>query len=221
MANIVGGVTSINNPRTNWAQTDAKKADFLKNKPSVANALKGKKTGEVVSLDDVSPIEHNLNVKISGVENVGDVKVLKCGKNFFDVSKVITLKNTALYGRRWVVNNGDGSITISTGSQTSAQASSPRTLRDYAPNLKVGQSYKLSADSTGENKYIYLTKCKESWMFRNTKTITEDMLNSDVLWYASGMETTATISNIQIELSAPSIPATEYEPSADLDYHHQ
>lgn len=64
MANIVGGVTSINNPRTNWAQTDAKKADYLKNKPPVANALKGNKAGAIISADDVSPVEHELDVKV-------------------------------------------------------------------------------------------------------------------------------------------------------------
>lgn len=64
MANIVGGVTSINNPRTNWAQTDKTKADFLKNKPSVANALKGTASGEAIAITDASPIEHEMGVKV-------------------------------------------------------------------------------------------------------------------------------------------------------------
>ena len=33
MASIVGGVTSINNPKTDYNQTDPNKADYLKNKP--------------------------------------------------------------------------------------------------------------------------------------------------------------------------------------------
>ena len=66
MANIVGGVTSINNPRTNWAQTDKTKADFLKNKPSVANALKGTASGEAIAITDASPIEHEMGVKVRG-----------------------------------------------------------------------------------------------------------------------------------------------------------
>lgn len=86
MANIVGGVTSINNPRTNWAQTDAKKADFLKNKPSVANALKGHKTGVAISASDVSPIEHELDIKITG-ENVEGTVVKRYGKNLANLLK--------------------------------------------------------------------------------------------------------------------------------------
>ena len=66
MANIVGGVTSINNPRTNWAQTDKTKADFLKNKPSVAPAIKGTASGEAIAITDASPIEHEMGVKVWG-----------------------------------------------------------------------------------------------------------------------------------------------------------
>lgn len=99
MANIVGGVTSINNPRTNWAQTDAKKADYLKNKPSVANALKGHKTGAVISADDVSPIEHELEVKIIG-ENVEGTVVKRYGKNLF-------ANDFSEYGKQeWITSNG-------------------------------------------------------------------------------------------------------------------
>ena len=185
--------------------------DSLKNKPSVSNALKSNKTGEVVSIDDVSPIVHRLDVKVSGVEDVSAVKVKRCGKNFFDVSKVITSKPTP---ERFVENNGDGSITVSVGSQTSTCAEkTPYTLRDYAPDLKVGEKYTLSADSTGTDNWIWLTGYNSSWYFSGNKTrtltITEEMLNSRVNWYASGTNTVATISNIQIELGKT---ATEYEP---------
>ena len=63
---IVGGVTSINNPRTNWNQTDSNKADYLKNKPDVANSIKQNKRGSIIKADDVSPIEHSLKVNVEG-----------------------------------------------------------------------------------------------------------------------------------------------------------
>lgn len=111
MANIVGGVTSINNPRTNWAQTDAKKADYLKNKPSVANALKGHKAGATISADDVSPIEHELDIKVTDADGVPmkGVTVTQYGKNlipypYYDRTK--TIKGVTF------TDNGDGTITV-------------------------------------------------------------------------------------------------------------
>ena len=83
MANIVGGVTSINNPKTDYNQTDPNKADYLKNKPltdqifdpksenaqsgkAVAQAipvLKGTAQGKgLITLNDVSPLEHKIKI---------------------------------------------------------------------------------------------------------------------------------------------------------------
>lgn len=111
MANIVGGVTSINNPRTNWAQTDKTKADFLKNKPSVANALKGTASGEAIAITDASPIEHEISVKVSGVSNLNTVKVKKLGKNIlpYPYTRMIPLTTNGIT----FTLNDDRSITIS------------------------------------------------------------------------------------------------------------
>lgn len=111
MANIVGGVTSINNPRTNWAQTDKTKADFLKNKPSVANALKGTASGEAIAITDVSPIEHEMGVKVSGVSDISTVKVKKLGKNIlpYPYTRMIPLTTNGIT----FTPNDDRSITIS------------------------------------------------------------------------------------------------------------
>lgn len=56
-------------------------------KASGGDALKGIASGEVVALKDVSPIEHNLKVEISGVDNPEAVKITTMGANLFDVSK--------------------------------------------------------------------------------------------------------------------------------------
>lgn len=170
-----------------------------------ANALKGTASGNVVTVKDVSPLPHNVTVKALGNTEGGNVNVKVCGKNLFDISKVIS--TTA------VVNNGDGTITVNTGSSAGISAKAPNTLRDYAPNLKVGETYFLSANSTPvegssyANNYIYIG---ETWFFNSAKKITESMLNSTVYWYTWGKShATTTISDIQIEHGKA---ATEYEP---------
>lgn len=123
------------------------------------------------------------------------------GKNLFDINKIISSGS---------VNVNDGTIHTAAGSGSSAcWAMAPNTLSDYCPDLKVGDIVTLSANSTGNSKRIHLTKSGEMWNFNTTKTITQDMLDSIVYFYASGVNTTADISNLQIELGST---ATEYEP---------
>ena len=65
---IIGNIVGVPNPKSDWAQNDETKADYIKNKPPLdvyANAIKGKASGAVVNLNDVSPIEHELKVKLS------------------------------------------------------------------------------------------------------------------------------------------------------------
>ena len=50
-------------------------------KNDYANALKGTVSGEVVRVDDVSPVEHTVKVKISGDIDPSTVKVSRYGKN--------------------------------------------------------------------------------------------------------------------------------------------
>lgn len=48
-----------------------------------ANALKGSKSGSAILIDDISPVTHNMGVKISSntVTDLTAVKVSRCGKN--------------------------------------------------------------------------------------------------------------------------------------------
>ena len=52
----------------------------------VANTLKGKKSGESVSISDVSPLEHNLSVKVENSESL-----MVSGKNLFNVHSMTNL----------------------------------------------------------------------------------------------------------------------------------
>ena len=122
----------------------------------------------------------------------------------FDISKVISSAN--------VINNGNVTLSVTpTPGSSGVAAANPNTLKDYAPYLKMGKTYILSANTTGNTKYIYLSVSKRSWVFDKTLTITENDLNSVFYWYANGIDTsfTAVISNIQIEEGST---ATAYEP---------
>lgn len=49
-----------------------------------ANTLKGIKSGEVVSLTDISPIPHELDIKVSGVDDLSNVEVCQYCKNLYN-----------------------------------------------------------------------------------------------------------------------------------------
>lgn len=126
------------------------------------------------------------------------------GKNLFNINNVVSSSN--------VKNNNDGTLSVTPQATSSGvYASEPKTLRDYAPNLEVEKTYVLSANTTGTGNRIYLNITKRAWQFGKSLTLTEDDLNSAVVWYANGTDTsfTATISNIQIEEGTV---ATDYEP---------
>lgn len=135
------------------------------------------------------------------------------GKNLFDISKVLT-NGTAL------VNNGNGTITVTAQSNNSqVVASEPRKLKDYCPNLQVGDSVYLTANSTGTSKYIYLVTTAQVWAFGTQRTITQNDLDSTVGWYASGVNTTATISDIMVSTSGGDYePYTGGNPAPNPDY---
>lgn len=127
----------------------------------------------------------------SPIESVGR-------KNLFDISKVVSNWNSST--NIGVRNNNDGTLTISAPSTSSSvQALAPNKLSDYCPNLKVGDVVYLNATTTGTQKYIYLITSASVWSFGSSaRTITQNDLDSGVLWYSSGANTTATISDIMI-----------------------
>ena len=62
-------------------ETEQKRADS-----TLSNALKGNKSGSAILIDDVSPVTHEMGVKVSSdtVTDLTAVKVIKCGKNLFN-----------------------------------------------------------------------------------------------------------------------------------------
>ena len=134
------------------------------------------------------------------------IQVKSVGKNLFDISKVIS--NWGSSTNTGIKNNNNGTLTVSSPSaSTTSIGLAPNTLKDYCPNLQVGDVVYLNATTTGTNKYIYLDVSVSLWSFGTKRTITQNDLDSKVYWYASGVNTTATISDIMI-----STDGGEYEP---------
>lgn len=188
-----------------------------------ANALKGHKTGQAISADDVSPIEHELDIKITG-ENVEGTKVTRLGKNFANLAGLPETKKykavtDTISGYRI---DDDGNIIITSCSTNIASLPYVGTnikLSELCPEARVGMTMRLRViDSYSEgaskgNVCIYLDKAATVWAFTETAkaiTITQNMLDSNVVFYASYTPNAVRIlSNFQIELGEN---ATEYEP---------
>ena len=125
--------------------------------------------------------------------NYGGVK-----ENLFDISKVQTLGP--------VVNNGDGSLSVSNYGVGVPNG----TLIDFCPDLVAGHVYTFSMITDGVT-IIYLGQACVPWSIGTSKILTENMLNSDVYFYndASGSSKVCTLKNIKIEEGSE---ATEYRP---------
>ena len=155
------------------------------------------------------------NLKLNGITK----QETRSGKNLFDISNVVSNWNSST--NIGVRNNNDGTLTVSAPSTSSSvQALAPNKLSDYCPNLKVGDVVYLNATTTGTQKYIYLLKSASVWSFGSSaRTITQNDLDSGVLWYSSGVSTSATISNIMISASGGEYePYTGGQPSPNPDY---
>lgn len=161
---------------------------------AVANALKGNLSGEIITINDVSPIEHKMTVKVKS-------------KNLFDISQIA--------GTAQLTNNGDGTITVAANAYS---VTTGKKLYELCPGVEIGDVCVLSLTTTsGYANWIYLSNYKKTWNAGTSLTITENILNSEVLVY--GMHTSeenygqeTVISDIQIEAGTV---ATEYAPYID------
>lgn len=118
------------------------------------------------------------------------------GGNLFDISRVNSTNG--------IVNNGDGTISITTPSGSSA-VTTGKTLSELCPGITPG-IYFLQAESTGKDKYIYFGQV---WHFGTSMELTEDDLGVPVNLYASGIDTNTAVSDIMLNIGSEPLP---YEP---------
>ena len=153
-----------------------------------AGALRGQASGKAITLSDVSPVEHEMEVKLSSdtITDFSGIKINVGGKNLFDVSKIINTE--------FITNNGDGHITIKSGSTSRPTGI---TLQELCPSLRVGDVVVLSAkNSTVGGSRIGVGSI---WNFGDARTITATNLNTKVALYCDNSVSEHTISDIQIE----------------------
>ena len=166
-------------------------------------------TGNPITLTDCAPINaESLVVELEPIqEGSGDpsptnirpitgyteCEVEDVGKNRFDISQIETIPGC-------LTNNGD-SLTVTT-SEVSSAVNCRKTIRDLMPFAKIGEEYIITANTTGSANYIYLDGAGANFVvaYGNNFIITSDVLNAEVLFYASGVVTSAVISEIMVRL---------------------
>ena len=172
----------------------SKNMSDIYNHNTFANALKGTASGVIVALDDVSPLEHNIGIKLRS-------------KNLFDVSKVPSgTTPNGIIG----INNGNGSITIKGYAYNTGLR-----LKDIAPNLKAGDTAILTVTYDNAPSYKSIV-VGVPWDYGKAVTVTEEMLNCVVNMYgnrnytADDETTIVTLSNIQIEIGTEATAHVPY-----------
>lgn len=155
-------------------------------------------TSQIVPVQDGEGDPSPDNIRpISGYTGA---KIKITGKNLFDVSKIEDVAGK-------LVNNGDGTITVTTPVGDSS-VNTGKTIRELVGDIPPGDYY-LNAETTATVKQIYLLELKSAWRFNQTRRITSADLDSTISFYASGSNATATISDIYLSpatLSGPYVP---------------
>ena len=159
--------------------------------------LKGATSGYGISIDDISPVQHDVRVKLGS-------------KNLFNIANVKNCTNGT------VVNNGEALTVTAPGTSAFTAYGVPNTLSHYAPQLEVGKTYTINAIKEGTTA-IYLRKrvdgvdvYKQTWRFSQSLPITQDALDAQVYWYGNGAGVATEISNIQIEEGETATTYTPY-----------
>lgn len=116
--------------------------------------------------------------------------------NLFDISKV--------QSRTTFIVNDDGTITLT----AQYNNRSANTLKDFAPDLKVGKAYTLSFETTGTSNVVFLSVPSIYWENGKSIVMTQEILDSYIYFYGVPDGNTI-IDKIQIQ---PGTSATTWEP---------
>lgn len=206
-----------------FKEEEALKADFgvvnVVNKVDasfVANALKGTASGSAVAMKDVSPLEHNIGVKLASdtITDFSTVTLTKYGKNLLDISKAITEPHNSSMCS--FVDNGDGTYTLTKKGQYGHRTNT------FPLNIKAGQKATLNlrfietfTQTEFFVRFVYADGSTEGceFTYRGNPSIFTAVKEvvSAYLYVGQGVADGSTIvlDKAQIELGTT---ATEYEP---------
>lgn len=187
----------------------SEKADEFGN--GYSNALKSKASGKIIRLDDVSPAEHTIKGRVTGVENIPDVRpsdvtILRRGKNLIDVAD-LTVERTIAWGSEHV-----GDFYLPSGTYTATCDFEQQGAQTHIA---------LSARKYGVAEVTYANVSSDNKSGRLSMTFTVPEGEHGVTLYvysnvtADVLNTKCVLSNIQIERGAAD---TGYEPYVDYPY---
>lgn len=235
-------VTEINNEINDEHYPSAKAVvneinnlyDYTNN--NVTNALRGSTSGNIVTLKDISPLPHDINVKLINGESV-----TVCSKNLFDKSKslidgiknetTISGKYQTVFNQADLVRNLKPNVKYTLSYEVEC-LSVPENAKNAVKNEKaVGLALRIKGGSAFVINY-QLMNAGEILNVSNTFTLTEEQYNSEnleMLAYCNGYTvdnfnyefSTEIIRNIQIEEGVnttdyvPYIEPTTYTADAD------
>lgn len=167
-----------------------------------SNALKGSKSGGLLLIDDISPVNHDMTVKISSdtVTDLTAVKVTRCGKNLIQTNIIEVTSPQAVEDLIW-----QGSI--------SGKLAFSLDVSDYTPNESNVNSANFKfvfADGTT----IYLAAYGSHIYLNNASPLKR-------IYFLNWGRGTGVLKNIQLEIGSietdyePYISPTYYTPNAD------
>lgn len=202
------------NAQSGLAVAQAVSAEQNRADNTFSNALKGSKSGSAILIDDISPVAHNMGVKISSntVTDLTAVKVSRCGKNLFDNNKLSD----------WGLTLSDGKYTGDVGLLNEKTLfSSFKSNTRYTISVKASNLSKSSAtlliiinytDGTNQTVIRVNSTTESVYSFTSTANANKSISNITSTFYEGD---TINIAYIQIEEGTT---ATEYEPYEGAEY---
>lgn len=192
-------------------------------KKSAANAIRGRVSGTVISMKDVSPIEHEVVVSVSG-ENIEDLSAIKLyaqGKNFFNndtsLIKEVTYASKSgnkgtRYGYELHLPAGEYVMTLSNKVSTSPYVYT--VVNDKYGSYKNDTALKDKYGQPKADSYFLAGTANSSPLFytANDGDVLYIYDATDRTGQYNGLNATKDIfANLDIQVEA-GVTATEYEP---------
>lgn len=226
------------NAQSGKAVAEAVAIEQKRSDNTFANALKSSKSGSAILIDDISPVTHEMSVKISSdtVTDLTAVKVTRCGKNLIPLPySQLPIGTTTLNGIEFTVYE-DGSILMN-GTATTAFSRYLYNNKQDLLGLRAGDiitgSKWVSDNSQIANfnltfNYYNIDGTMEQGVINLgsqqnlTTTITKDYVGWGIYIYiSSGKTFDNLLFKPQLELGKtttdyePYVEPTEYTPNAD------
>ena len=150
------------NAQSGKAVSEAVAIEQKRSDNTFANALKSSKSGSAILIDDISPVTHEMSVKISSdtVTDLTAVKVTRCGKNLLYNDTVISESTKPVHKTIWSGNLPapfvfSEDLSQFTPTEEFAAAATFRFKLADGTEKVIGKDYKYLLVTTGILKEIY------------------------------------------------------------------